>query len=142
MQSEWRMLLEAESTEAAGALVTPLSFLHWRQNQVVRLLYLSNDLAQSSTSSSSVSTVLHLLRLCVSHIGDTVVIENSHQQAKDCLRDARHNSRSRISKQHAVVTCNSLTSRGLKTIEVSAAEPGLILIHIFVRFVYLKRKIM
>ena len=110
MQADWKLLEAAKCKQAEGELISPLQFMRWRQSNVVRLVFLANDVAQWTTASNN-NTAIHLLKLCICHLGDTAVIENTHQGAKDILRDARHNDRSRVCKQHAVLSSSALQSR-------------------------------
>lgn len=47
-----------------------------------------------------------LAKASLCRMGDTRCIENCHQLAKDCLRDARHNVRSRVHKMAAVISAS------------------------------------
>ena len=88
MDREWSMILEAEKALASGAHVPPLQAMHWRLPSVNRLLCLLNERAHltdagAQAASDDKASALHLLKLCCRHLGDTRVIENSHQMMKD-----------------------------------------------------------
>ena len=73
-----------------------LEVIHWRMNNLHRLCCLANEMHQMQRLPEDSNPALEILRAATCHIGDTTIVENSHQQAKDGLRDARHNQKSKI----------------------------------------------
>ena len=67
--------------QSRGEAIGPLSAMFWRGNNLVRLLFLVNefDLANGTLKAKDLMTFF------CSHLGDTAIIENSHQQMKDTV---------------------------------------------------------
>ena len=87
MRAEWQVVLEAEKQAASGQPVPALASMRWRHNSINRLCMLLNERAHLQSSpghsqASDKSSVLHILRLCSAHLGDTRVVENCHQMTK------------------------------------------------------------
>ena len=80
MQQEWDCLLAAESEHAqCKSIIQPLTVMHWRLNQVNRLAFVTCERDRVLQGNDTAS----IIKLCVCNIGDTAIIENIHQQAKD-----------------------------------------------------------
>ena len=123
MQKHWTMLLDAEQQQSGGRQIPMLDLMHWRNANVVRLTYLGNDFWSNQMCNVAVGNpALHMLRLAVNHYGDTSVIENTHNCAKDSLRDARHNQKASTSKFHAVISSTALKARDIEGIKVTDAQ--------------------
>lgn len=120
MQEEW--ILEAEDMAAHGKQVLPLECTHCLRTAFVRLFFLANELDSVGGLQGSASHGVALARTACEHLGDTVVVENTHQKAKDLLRSARHKVASRINKFHSVITSNVLKGRGVDFLQVTHAQ--------------------
>lgn len=57
-------------------------------------------------------------RAICQHFGDSAIVENCHQGAKDLMRQARHNMRSRVSKMNAVFHTAALGARLVNQVSV------------------------
>ena len=116
MLKDWEKILKWEALAAKGENIEGLDSLHFLQSSFCRLGYLLNE--DDVCNQRSQAQVWMKAAIC--HHGDSAIIENSHQAAKDTLRDARHNQRSRVHKQMAVINSKVLQTR--KTPHVSVNE--------------------
>ena len=114
LKAEWDLVLQGEQMLASGKTLKCLEAVHSLRNNVTRAIALAAE--------HSADAALDLLKFVTCHIGDTAVIENTHQQAKDILRDSRHNVRSRLCKMHAVISSNAVNARNIPHIKVSDEE--------------------
>ncbi|CAE7304304.1 unnamed protein product [Symbiodinium sp. CCMP2592] len=87
------------------------------------LIHLIRDMAEVASTAAERraynNQVVELLTFVSTHLADTVIAENTHQLAKDALRDARHFQKSRTGKQIACVRCSAIPSRGVPCLKVS-----------------------
>ena len=118
MQKHWLQILELERQDAQGKAVQGLDCLHCLQGAVSRLAYIVNEL-DTFKSTNHCNAIMKAL--CV-NLGDTSCIENTHQSAKDTLRDSRHNQRSRVHKFKACLDAKILQGRGAKHLFVNQLE--------------------
>ena len=118
MQADWELLLECEHKELNGHYVPSLGSLHFLFGALCRLAYLLNerDCHQGSNQAAI------LIKALITHFGDTLCIENTHQSAKDCLRDSRHNIRSRVHKMSAVIDSRLFQTRQSPHVAVTEVE--------------------
>ena len=118
MKADWDMLLMHEEQQLHGKYVAQLPSLDFLLGSVCRLCYLLNerDCLQGSSQAAC------LLKALITHFGDTLCIENTHQSAKDCLRDSRHNIRSRVHKMSAVIDSRLFQTRQTPHVAVSEVE--------------------
>ena len=117
---EWEVLLAMEAREAAGEDVKPLQCMHWRLNSVTRLGFLAQELdALSQQPLSTEGAGIPIMKACTQHLFDSAIVENTHQGAKDIMKDARHNFRSRVHKMHAVINTAALQSRDLNHVKAT-----------------------
>ena len=63
-----------------------------------------------------------MMQCLINHVGCTSVIENTHQGAKDTLRQARHNQRSRVHKFKACIDAKILQSRQIDHVSINEME--------------------
>ncbi|CAE7263564.1 unnamed protein product [Symbiodinium sp. CCMP2592] len=123
MHADWAAVLKAEKAMAGGAGMEPLKEMHWRLNSVNRLIHLIRDMAEVASTTAERraynNQVVELLTFVSTHLADTVIVENTHQMAKDALRDARHFQKSRTGKQVACIRCSAIPSRGVPCLKVS-----------------------
>ena len=56
------------------------------------------------------------------HLGDTACIESTHSSAKDSMRDARSNFKSRVSKYYHCIASKVLSSRKTSHVTISEVE--------------------
>ncbi|CAE6958908.1 unnamed protein product [Symbiodinium sp. CCMP2456] len=118
MAREWKWLLKGEELQAAGQDVPPLDLMHWRKRSVVRLLFL----AQERDEKLGTAEASHLLQTFTCHVGDTRIVENCHQIAKDSLRDARHSQKSKVGKMDSVINSGVFKERGIPAVEVTDVQ--------------------
>lgn len=118
MQQDWIQLLTAEELAANGKQVPALEHTHFLGTAFARLLFLANEMDIVDNLEGDDANGVLLARSACEHLGDTVVIENTHQKAKDLLRSARHSVTSRLGKFHSVITSNVLKGRGVNFLQV------------------------
>ena len=118
MQTHWAKLLEMESLHAQGEPIPGLDALHFLHSSLTRVAYLLNE-RDLLDGTSNATAVIHAL--CV-HLGDTACIENTHQSAKDTLRQSRHKQRGRVHKMKACLDAKVLQTRRCNHVEVSEVE--------------------
>ena len=95
---------------------------------VIRATCLANEMHRLDALPDHINPCLRLLKVVACHCGDTAVIENTHQMAKDAMRDARHNQKSRVSRpgsvQHRVlVSCLTFVPRGVLSLSMRLPIP-------------------
>ena len=81
LAQHWDLVLQAEAASAAGEAVHSLKSIHWRLNTVHRVLMCLNQAAWKRGAPATEAA--HVARLCVENIGDSALVENVHQIAKD-----------------------------------------------------------
>ena len=119
MMAEWESLLEAESKDRAGEKVNCLGAMTWRLNAVTRLCYLAHEQdLLCRVQLTEQGSGLAISRAICQHFGDSAIVENCHQGAKDIMREARHNMRSRVSKFHAAFHTAALGARLVNQVTV------------------------
>ena len=120
MLHEWNLILDAELKASQGDDICILQSMHFLKSSFVRLHFLAaekDSLVPNLHHSNSDAALLS--KVATNHIGDTVVVENTHQKCKDLLRQARHDTSSRLSKFHSVITSNVFAGRSLPHLKVS-----------------------
>ena len=122
MDFEWKLFLAAEAMVARGKDLPLLKTLHFLQSSCVRLQYLANEADILNAKASTNADAVHLSKVACHHLGDTVLVETTHQKVKDKLRAARHQQASRLSKWHSVITCNVLEGRDIPFVKVTDLE--------------------
>lgn len=122
MDGEWKTILEAEELAAHGKHVPPLDAAPVLGTAFARLFYLANEVDALENLVGEQANGVWLARAACEHLGDTVVIENTHQKTKDLLRSARHQVTSRLGKFHSVITSNVLKGRGVNFLQVDDAR--------------------
>ena len=118
MQKHWLQILKLERKDATGTAVQGLDCIHCLQGAVCRLSYIVNEM---DTINSTNHCKAILKALCV-NLGDTSCIENTHQSAKDTLRQSRHNQRSRVHKFKACLDAKILQVRKTNHLVVHEME--------------------
>ena len=118
MESEWKVLLGLEDKDRSGTFVRGLDALHFLGTSIARLAFMLNEQDLLSNTSNAAK----VLKACVCHFGDTAVVENTHQGAKDILAEARHNQRSRVHKFQACLNTEVFQSRKTHHIAVNELE--------------------
>ena len=121
MLDEWNLLLEAEQKDLEGTHVRALDSLQFLNGAVCRLAFLLNE--QDCHCHSHEASIL--IRSLITNFMDTLCVENTHQSAKDCLRDSRHNVRSRVHKMGAVIDSRLFQTRKTNHVAVSEVEVSL-----------------
>ncbi|CAK9091627.1 Probable ubiquitin-conjugating enzyme E2 23 (E2 ubiquitin-conjugating enzyme 23) (Ubiquitin carrier protein 23) [Durusdinium trenchii] len=121
-RKEWEMLQEIESAAAHGAVIEPLSKMHWRFSPFVRTLLLAyeEDLAFGRLGGDSQAKRLQLL-ICKT-LGDSRLVEMAHQTAKDILRAKKDNTFANTAIMSKVLSSQVLEKRKLATVTISNAE--------------------
>lgn len=119
MQQEWELILLAERLAAEGHNIKPLDQMHFLGTTFVRLHFLANELDIKGGLGFEDAHAVLLAQTACRNIGDTVIIENTHQKMKDLMSVARHEQVGRLSKLHAMIKAGVLEGRGLPTLKVS-----------------------
>lgn len=118
---EWQIIL---ALEAAGRSCRCLENVMWRQNSLLRAVCMGFE--RDAIRKRSGQEVKHegsrLLRALLCHLGDSKVVEDSHQHLRDLQREARKDSYTTAAKQHALIRSHVLQARGVQATEVSPAE--------------------
>ena len=118
MLKDWEQILQWESKAAQGEHIQGLESLHFLQSSFCRLGYLVNeDDVHNMRSQAQV-----WMKAAILHFGDSAIIENSHQAAKDTLLEARHHQRSRVHKQMAVINSRVMQTRQTPHVSVNELE--------------------
>ena len=130
IDQEWKQILQVESEFAKGTNIKALEAIHCLKSSWVRIMFLSNE-ADILAGTQDCSD---LMVASVQHMGDTTCIENTHQGAKDCLRESRHNVRSRVHKMAAVINTSVMKSRKFTHIFLTEAEKAQASVKQFGRF--------
>lgn len=102
MLREWKLILKAEQMAADGQDILPLQSMHFLQSAFCRLHFLAcekDSLIPALQPDNS--DACFLAKVATHHVGDTVIIENTHQKVKDLLTQARHESSSRLASSRA-----------------------------------------
>ena len=118
MQKEWEILLAQEKKDLDGTYVRELESLHFLNGSIARLAFLLNE--RDSVQHTEEASVL--IKALITNFGDTLCVENTHQSAKDCLRESRHNVRPRVCKQAAVINSRLFQTRQTPHLSVSELE--------------------
>ena len=88
MQAEWETILEAERVMTNGMEVRPIELCYFARTSEL-------DIQQHKQGTNRVAATL--AKTACQHPGNTVIIKNSCQKAKDTMREARRNQTSRVS---------------------------------------------
>eukprot|EP00438_Fugacium_kawagutii_P012197 Skav225480 [mRNA] locus=scaffold3604:370079:372376:- [translate_table: standard] len=119
MLKEWKLILAAEQMAASGQEVMLLQSMHFLQSALCRLHYLAAERDSLIPGiHMDTSDAAFLAKVATHHVGDTVIIENTHQKVKDLLTQARHETSSRLAKFQSVIRSHVLPGRGLKHLQV------------------------
>ena len=97
MQAEWETFLEAERVMAHGMEVRPIELCYFARTSFQRLFYLTNELDILQHKQGAKRVAATLAKTACQHPGNTVIIKNSCQKAKDTMREACRNQTSRVS---------------------------------------------
>ena len=121
MLKEWKLLLDLEEQDLAGKHVRSLASLHFLQGALCRVSFLLNE----DDSHKGSHEAAKLLKPLLVNFGDTLCVENTHQSAKDCMRESRHNVRSRVNKQCAVINSRLFQTRQTEHVSIPELELSL-----------------
>ena len=121
MLKEWKLLLDLEEQDLAGKHVRSLASLHFLQGVLCRVSFLLNE----DDSHKGSHEAAKLLKPLLVNFGDTLCVENTHQSAKDCMRESRHNVRSRVNKQCAVINSRLFQTRQTEHVSIPELELSL-----------------
>ena len=97
MQADWETILEAERVMAHDMEVRPIELFYFARASVQGLFYLTNGLDFLQRKQGTNRVAATLAKTACQHPGNTVIIKNSCQKAKDTMREARRNQTSRVS---------------------------------------------
>ncbi|CAL1147738.1 unnamed protein product, partial [Cladocopium goreaui] len=115
--AHWKILLQAEEAEAAGALVKSLSTIYWRFNPLVRALFLAfEEDAYKCQVYTSESQAMKLQLLFTQNLGDSRLVENIHQHGRDLCRASKSNSMSNVSIMANILKCGVLEGRKIPVV--------------------------
>ena len=121
MQKDWKNILHLESSDAQGEHISGLDSLSCIRESICRVAFLLNkrDILDKTKHAQAIVKTLTI------SLGDTQCIENTHQSAKDSLRDSRHNQRSRVQKFKACLDSKVLQTRKTDHVQVNELELAL-----------------
>ena len=117
MLYDWQAILYLEACNLAGKHVEGLSSLAFLDSSYCRLSYLLNE--EGVLKKDDGDQIKTLLRHALMHLGDTACIESTHSSAKDSMRDARSNFKSRVSKYYHCIASKVLSSRKTSHVTIS-----------------------
>ena len=120
MLYDWQAILYLEACNLAGKHVEGLSSLAFLDSSYCRLSYLLNE--KGVLKKDDGDQIKTLLRHALMHLGDTACIESTHSSAKDSMRDARSNFKSRVSKYYHCIASKVLSSRKTSHVTISEVE--------------------
>jgi hypothetical protein len=118
MQDAWEVLLDLEGRDAKGEHIPGLDAMHFLKESITRVCFLLNE--RDLKCHGSLASVI--MRALILHLGCTSCIENTHQSAKNTLRQARHNQRSRVHKYKACMDAKILQSRQVPHVSINELE--------------------
>lgn len=121
MKKDWEKILHLESRDAQGEFISGLESLSCIKESICRVAFLLNerDILDKTWHAQAILKTLTI------SLGDTQCIENTHQTAKDSLRDSRHNQRSRVQKFKACLDSKVLQTRQTEHVQVNELELAL-----------------
>ena len=121
MQKDWERILQLESRDCKGEFIPGLESLSCIKESICRVAFILNerDLLDNTWHAQAILKTLTI------SLGDTQCIENTHQSAKDCLRESRHNQRSRVQKFKACLDAKVLQTRKTTHVQVNELELAL-----------------
>ena len=118
MQRDWEAILELEQKYCRGEHIPGMEAMHFLKESITRVCFLMNE-KDLITGTADAQVMMQCL---INHVGCTSVIENTHQSAKDTLRQARHNQRSRVHKFKACIDAKILQSRQIDHVSINEME--------------------
>ncbi|CAE7250380.1 unnamed protein product [Symbiodinium sp. CCMP2592] len=122
---EWGIVMHAEAAWARGEDVPILDSVVWQRIPLVRLLGMAIERCGDNVSEEARG----LMTLFLQTLGESRVVENTHQTAKDIFGGARHDKSSICKRQHAVLHSPALPSKGVACVplpgKAEKAESGL-----------------
>ncbi|CAE7344097.1 unnamed protein product [Symbiodinium sp. CCMP2592] len=118
----WRCLLDAEAAESQGAVVGPLAVMHWRHSALMRILLMAFEDDDRSKSRSGPGQAAGLLMVLSKHLGDSRLVEQAHQTAKDLFRSNKNVSFSNTGIMSKILTSDVLEKRGMTVVKTSMAD--------------------
>eukprot|EP00434_Breviolum_minutum_P035507 symbB.v1.2.031433.t1/scaffold3648.1/size52728/2 len=118
---EWSILLEAEFAVAAGEDCAPLQQIFWAKSPFARTLYIAHE-EDERLGWSMGGAASALQKIVAQSLGDSRVVENSHQTAKDVLRTSRTKKFANTSIMHQTLLSGALQERKVTSVQINAAE--------------------
>lgn len=118
MQADWAKILSLEEKYSKGIAVPGIEGLHFLKSSITRVAYILNERDQLDKTSNAKL----LMKALIHNLGDTACVENTHQSAKDTLRESRHNQRSRVHKMKACMDAKILQSRETPHLSITELE--------------------
>jgi len=124
LQLQWGWLLDTETLVRKGHLgknaqPNPLQSVHFCNQPLCRLLFMVLERSDRNPCAKAVQV---LCRAVFKDLGDSKVIEDTHQRLRDLARDNKNPVSARVRWQEACISAGVLQSRGIDTIGVDAAE--------------------
>lgn len=119
----YKHLLAAEEAVAGGADVQPLDSMYWRLNPLIRSIYLAfeQDEAQQLVLTAG-SKALRLQRVLAKNLGDSRLIENTHQHGRDLYRSSKASSFSNPTIFANALRSGTLEERKVPRLKVSEQD--------------------
>lgn len=120
MQGEWKAILDIERLVASGQSIKPYESMHFTTTSLCRFHYLANEQDRLlNRQGTATAAATELTKATARRPGNTVIVENTHQFAKDTMREARHNMTSRVHKYHSALSSNVLSGCKIPHIQVT-----------------------
>ena len=120
---DFKALLGAEAADAGGAPVHALAYMHWRPNPVARSILLAYDQDEHlHRYGTQLAAGPSLQRVLAQTLGDTKMVENSHQFGKDLLRSSRCKTFGDVRIMSNTLKSKALEERGTPVVQVPTAE--------------------
>ena len=122
----YKHLLAAEEAAAGGADVQPLDSMHWRRNPLIRSIYLAfeQDEAQHLVLTGD-SKAFRLQRVLAKNLGDSRLIENTHQHGRDLYRSSKSSSFSNPTIFANALRSGALEERKVPCLKVSEQDKAI-----------------
>ncbi len=121
--SHYKRILHAEEAEAGGTNVEPLASIYWRLNPFIRTLYMAYEQdKQLGLVMTGDSKALRLQKVVSRNLGDSRLIENTHQHGRDLYRSSKASSFSNPTIFANALRSGALEERRVPRLRVAEAE--------------------
>ena len=120
---EFDCLLQAEAAKASGAKMAVLDIMPWRLNPVARAVLLAYDQDERAHRAGTATAAGPALQKVLAQtLGDTKMVENSHQFGKDLIRSSRCKTFGNVRIMSNTLASKALEERGTPVVKVQQGE--------------------